>query len=63
MTEPLHPIDVRRPRVVDALARTAPLAPVERQAERERREQAREKRRRRPPEPPPEGDGHVDLRA
>jgi hypothetical protein len=63
VTEPLHPIDPRRPRVVDALTRTAPLTPVERDAERERREQEREKRRRRDPQPPPAGDGHVDLRA
>jgi hypothetical protein len=63
VTEPLQPIDPRRPPGVDALARAAPLTPVEREAERRRREQAREKRRRRPPDPPPPSDGHVDLRA
>jgi hypothetical protein len=66
VTEPLHPIDVRLARKVDAIARPARLTPVERELERERREQARKRRREPPPpasEKEPAGDGHVDLRA
>ena len=64
--EPLHPIDVRRPREVDPVTVAVRSTPLEREQARERREQAR-KRRDTPPEPPGEAamgpDGHVDLRA
>jgi hypothetical protein len=65
VTEPLHPVDVRLSRDVDAIARPPRLSPVERELERERREQARKRRRPAPPAPDaePAADGHVDLRA
>jgi hypothetical protein len=63
VTEPLHPIEPRRPSGLDGLTPVVRLTPVERDLQRSKREQERKKRRRQAYKPPVDGDGHVDLRA